>query len=71
MKIPAAVGVTVKSTVAEDGSAIAPRSQVIVVVPEHVPWLGCVETKVKLAGRVSFRVTPVASCGPVFNTVAR
>ena len=71
MKIPAAVGFTVKSTVAEDGSGMTPRLHVIVVVPEHFPWLGCVETRLKLAGSVSFRVTPVASCGPAFSTVAR
>ena len=40
------------------------------VVPEHVPWLGCTEISVKLAGRVSFKITPVASCGPSLKAVA-
>ena len=38
--------------------------------PVQLPWLGVAETRVKLAGRASVKVTPVASSGPLLVTVA-
>jgi hypothetical protein len=47
--------------------ASVPKLQVIVGVPQ-VPWLEVADTKVKPAGRVSDKVTPVAVVGPLFVT---
>lgn len=67
--VPAVVGVTANLTVAEDGSGIVPRLQVIVVAPVQVPWLGCAETNFQPAGKFSVNVT-AESCGPSFRIVA-
>jgi len=69
IKVPAAEGVTVNCTVAVDGSVIAARSHVMVIVPVHVPWLGCAETNFKPEGKFSVSITPEASCGPSLKTV--
>src|SRR5437667_599226 len=69
--VPAIVRRTPKSIVADEGSARAPSSQVITVVPLHVPWLGCADTNFQPAGSVSVHVTLVASCRPPFKIVAR
>jgi hypothetical protein len=58
---------TVSVIVAEPEGASVPTLQLIVVVPEHVA--PDTETKVKLAGRTSVMVTPVAVAGPLFVTV--
>jgi hypothetical protein len=70
-KVPIEVGVIVKSTVADDRLAIAPKSHVIVVEPlQGIPWLVWTAVNVNLVGSVSLSVTAVASSGPSFWTVA-
>src|SRR5215831_18829563 len=68
--VPTVVGLTVNCTVADDGSVIAPRLHVTVVVPLQVPWLGWAEMNFNPAGKWSVKVTPEAFCGPSLITVA-
>jgi len=67
--IPLTVGATVKVTVAVARFPRAPRLQVTVLVPLHVPWLGVTETKLTPIGSVSVTDTSVAPPGPLFVTV--
>ena len=46
-----------------------PKIHVIVIVPEHEPWLVLVATRVTPAGRLSVNVTGVDASGPMFVTV--
>jgi hypothetical protein len=69
LKTPPTVGVTVKVTVAVARLARAPRVQVTVLVPLHVPWLGVTETKLTPLGSGSVTDTSVAPPGPLFVTV--
>ena len=69
VRVPALSGWTTIVIVALAPLASPPRLQLTVVVPEHEPWLGVAETKVRPAGRTSVRVTPVAALGPLFMTV--
>ena len=57
---PAKEPVATIATLALAPLASAPRLQVTVVVPAHVPWLGVAETHVSPGGSVSVRVTFVA-----------
>ena len=54
---------TTMSMVAVAALGKIPRSQVIVVVPEHVPLLGVAETKVTPGGNTSVTVTPLVVLG--------
>jgi hypothetical protein len=49
--VPATVGVTTRLTVALLPAAIEPRSQMTVLVPVQLPWLGVAETKFTPAGK--------------------
>lgn len=67
-KLPATVATTV--IVAVPPLAKLPSEPVIVPLAlVAVPWLGVAETKVRLAGKTSVTVTPVASDGPALVTV--
>ena len=67
--VPAWSAVTVIVTVAFAPEASAPRSQVIVVVPEQLPCDALAAAKLTVAGSGSVTVTPVAVLGPLFVTV--
>jgi len=49
--------------------ATVPRVQVTVVVPLQLPVEGVADTNVRLAGRTSVTVTPLAVLGPALPTV--
>jgi len=67
--VPAALGRTTIVTVAVAAFASVPRAQVTVVVPEQLPWLELVETKLAPPGSMSVTLTPAAGFGPVLETV--
>lgn len=69
VSVPAVVGVTTIVTVALQPSKHSrPRLQTTIAVPLQLA-LGVEETNVTPAGKVSVRVTPVASDGPLLVTV--
>ena len=69
LKLPAAVGVTTRVTVALALLLIVPRGQLTVLVPLQLPWPGVAETKLTPAGKVSVKLTPVAVEGPLLVMV--
>src|SRR2546421_12796901 len=68
---PGATALAIRLTVALAPADRLPRTDVI-FFPFWllVPWLETTETKFRLKGRSSTRVTPVASSGPRFVTTA-
>jgi len=70
-KIPEDCGATMMLIIAVPLPGKLPRLHVTVPVPEHVPWVGVVETKLTPAGRLSVATTFVAGEGPLFVTVNR
>src|SRR5579859_198948 len=71
LSVPAAVGVTTIFTVKSRGEASAPTVQVTMLLElAQVPCEEVAETKFTLFGRVSVKITPVASCGPWLATCA-
>src|SRR5205809_175223 len=68
LSIPAAVGLTLRTIVADAPLLSEPRLQVTVVVPLQLPCDGVAETNVALAGMTSVTTTDVAVFGPLFVT---
>jgi len=69
--VPAALGFTTMSIVAEDPFVIVPRLHVT-VPPDSVqePWLGVAETNVTVGGNVSVTSTSEAASGPLLMTAS-
>jgi hypothetical protein len=68
--VPDELGAATTSViVAEPPTAIVPREQLTVLVPEQDPTDGVAETNVVRTGRMSPRVTFTAGLGPAFVTV--
>ena len=68
LSCPVDWGTTRILSIAELPTPILPKSQVTIVVPEHVPCVALTETKVTPAGKASETITPVAGDGPLFVT---
>lgn len=67
--VPWVVAVTTSVTVVLAPLAKLPKMQLIVAVPEQLPWSGVAETNVTPVGNTSVNTTPEASAGPLLVIV--